>query len=118
MGASEMGVLHRSFEVLIPMWLPPPDLLPGCPRPPGRGSITLGRAHLCFQTHRKVKLERCSCWRQGPFHCALWATLSHSDRLAHCLPRVISSSQSWPRAQGTPSTSASQHPQGRSQLLA
>lgn len=32
MGASEMGMLHRSFEVLIPMWLPPPDLLPGCPR--------------------------------------------------------------------------------------
>lgn len=32
MGGSEMGGLHRGFGVLIPMWLPPPDLLPGCPR--------------------------------------------------------------------------------------
>lgn len=30
-GDSEMGGLHGGFGVLIPVWLPLPGLLPGCP---------------------------------------------------------------------------------------
>ena len=49
-GWAAQGFRGPHPRVAAPAWTPA-----RVPMSPGRGSIALGRAHPCFQTHRKVK---------------------------------------------------------------